>query len=277
MELKGGERELKRRKIVLWSVLIFALLLIITSFFYTRPDSTSRTEQRASRYIAQAQTVKVALLDSGVRHGSHVKLAGSYNFTKNQRQSHASPIETGSHTHADVLANLIYTETRKQNRSNAHILLYSLKVLDSDGYGAPDDMVRALEWCAIHGMNVVNISAGFRQSTKELERAIQKVREKGAVVVAAAGNTYGLYTDFPAAYKEVLSVGALDSTGRTASYTATDKIDIYALGTFGAYQGTSLAAAYTSARIATTFSRQERLQQISKRINQTMKKEINRT
>jgi hypothetical protein len=204
-----------------------------------------------------------------------VPLAGSLDFTKNERKSQNSK-QREIRAHADVLAALILSEARKSQREAPRILLYSLKVLDDDGYGVPADLVRALEWCAHHRMDVVNISAGFRKSNAALEEAIGKVRERGTVVVAAAGNTYGLYTDFPASYEQVLSVGALDPKGRTASYSATTKVDIYAPGHYGEQHGTSLASAYASARIAATFSRQEQLHHISKRINESIKKESNR-
>ncbi len=250
---------------VLATVFILLLCLFAIGIFHFNRDGNERKPKKV---------VRIALLDGGVQPAIGLPVDVYLDFTTNKNVTHS--IGAGR-THANTMARLIYEQTRKQQGKAPHILLYSLKVLDDNGYGKPMDMVRAIEWCKLNRVDVVNISAGFHKDQPHLKEAIQDARNNGLVLVAAAGNTYGLFTYYPAAYAEVLSVGALDETGGTARYSATDKIDIRAPGFYGDQRGTSVAAAYTSAFIAKNFTDENQLEQMTKHVQRLINKEMKKT
>lgn len=76
-----------------------------------------------------------------------------------------------------------------------------------------------LLYAAIAGSDIINCSwggGGFSQSEQDI---INTALELGSVVVAAAGNNYSNEAFFPASYKGVLSVAAIDSMDFKAGFS----------------------------------------------------------
>lgn len=80
---------------------------------------------------------------------------------------------------------------------------------------------------------LLNISLGLKDDSQELRQAIEYAEEKGVVIVAAAGNSGGIAPEtkfYPAAYRTVIAVGALDEEGRPASFSQPGYSQVFALG-----------------------------------------------
>lgn len=71
------------------------------------------------------------------------------------------------------------------------------------------------------GASVINVSIVTSKSTPTLARAVKYALSRDVVIVAAAGNDYstGNKIQYPAGYKGVLAVGAVDSNGQRASFS----------------------------------------------------------
>jgi subtilisin family serine protease len=69
---------------------------------------------------------------------------------------------------------------------------------------------------------VINVSSGGTQDFTPLRRAVEAANRRGVLVVASAGNYggWGNPTVYPAAYPEVLSVGATDRSNRLAYFSS---------------------------------------------------------
>ncbi|MFI9024218.1 S8 family serine peptidase [Streptomyces sp. NPDC053560] len=99
-----------------------------------------------------------------------------------------------------------------------------VRVLTAAGSGAKEDITHGIVWAAEHGADVINLSLGetglmaklLRGGT--LNRAITTAHDKGAVVVAAAGNE-GAETQPYRLTTPVLVVGASDQDGRPAAFS----------------------------------------------------------
>ncbi len=87
-------------------------------------------------------------------------------------------------------------------------------------------VAHAIKYATDNGANVVNLSVGFFEDDPACEEAVQNARANGLVLVAAAHNHDGYFIDgngesatYPARYKEVICVGALnlrrESSGET--------------------------------------------------------------
>jgi subtilisin family serine protease len=100
------------------------------------------------------------------------------------------------------------------------------------------------------GADIINLSFGAPYYSQALADAINYAISRGVVVVAAAGNDGGLTPNFPAALPGVISVGALDGSGKVAFYSNRGA-DVFAPGTaYNGMQGTSFAAPYVAGQIA---------------------------
>ncbi|MRG85258.1 S8 family peptidase [Salinibacillus xinjiangensis] len=97
--------------------------------------------------------------------------------------------------------------------------ILAVRVLDPRGSGSLADIVDGIRYAADYGAEVINLSLGCNCDTQALEDAVNYAWNKGAVVIAAAGND-GVSTTFePASYENVISVAAVDSNNRLASFS----------------------------------------------------------
>lgn len=97
---------------------------------------------------------------------------------------------------------------------NANIV--SLKILDGDGKGNVADVLAGLQWIndnhKEYDIRVVNLSIGTEDSGGPLVKAVEKLWDKGLIIVIAAGNNGPGYSSItsPGDSRKVITVGASD-------------------------------------------------------------------
>ena len=145
--------------------------------------------------------------------------------------------------------------------------LMPVKVLNKFGWGTTANVAQGIRWAADHGAQVINLSLGGPIKSQILEDAVKHARSKGAIVVAAAGNS-GKSVGYPAAYPEVVAVSATDSNDKIAWFSSRGpEVDIGAPGVsvtqqticengrnkcelFGTFNGTSMASPHVAGAAA---------------------------
>ncbi|MFI0513750.1 type VII secretion-associated serine protease mycosin [Streptomyces sp. WSLK1-5] len=86
-------------------------------------------------------------------------------------------------------------------------------------------LAEGIRWAADHGADVINLSLGDDSASAHPEAgeddAVQYALDKGAVVVASAGNggEKGDHISYPAAYPGVIAATAVDKFGTRASFS----------------------------------------------------------
>lgn len=136
-----------------------------------------------------------------------------------------------------------------------------LKVLGASGSGAMSDVAAAVVHAADHGARVVNLSLGGIYPSRALADAVAYARDRGAVVVAAAGSENTSNPTYPAAYPGVVAVAATTPSDTRASFSnAGAWIDLAAPGVgilsatrgggYQAWSGTSLSSAVAAGAAA---------------------------
>ncbi|MGP7816768.1 S8 family serine peptidase [Niallia sp. 01092] len=207
--------------------------------------------------------IKIAILDSGINRNHEAikaQVKKTYNATNGQKKTY------DSFGHGTAIAGIIAAKPNKENVigifPSAH--LYDVQVLDKNGSGKIEDVVKGIRWSIEQKVDIINISFGFQKNSEVLEKAINDALEKGIIIVAAAGNTFGLYTDYPAKYPGVISISAVDKEFNHYSLAATGKINLVAPGVDipiigrirgkNIVSGTSFATAYATGIIAFNLS-----------------------
>jgi subtilisin family serine protease len=121
---------------------------------------------------------------------------------------------------------------------------------------------RGVRYAANHGAQVINMSLGSSEPSREMLSAIAYAVSRGVVVVASAGNSgapgqaYTPYS-YPASFPGVISVGAATAGGANAPFSDRNSsvelcapgVDVVGSGPAGTYlqaSGTSPAAAFVA-------------------------------
>lgn len=143
--------------------------------------------------------------------------------------------------------------------------LLSIRVTDAEGVSDTFTLAQGIIAATDSGAQIINISLGAYQNHPTLSRALDYAFERGAVVVASAGNDQAGTLTWPAADPRVISVGAVDAleqqvtfsnSGPTLSVTAPG----YSVNTAWtdnqrvAFSGTSASAPIVAGAIASVMS-----------------------
>ncbi len=102
--------------------------------------------------------------------------------------------------------------------------------MDSNGNGYISDIIEGIDWAVKNKLDILNMSFGTVTDSQSLRDIIIQANNAGIIMAAAAGNNYGGTCEYPAAYPEVVSVGAIDMNGNVASFSAIDGVDVFAPG-----------------------------------------------
>jgi len=101
-----------------------------------------------------------------------------------------------------------------------------IRVLDSEGKGDVATIARGIRFAARRGAKVINMSFEFdtgltASQIPDVLSAVRFANRKGALLVAAAGNTEDSRIAYPARAKFVVAVGATTEHGCVADYSNT--------------------------------------------------------
>ena len=206
---------------------------------------------------AETPKVTIAVIDSGIC-ASHSDLAGRIVDGWDFLESDTVPQDDFGHGCAVsgvIAANMNDGIGIAGIAPNAMIM--PLRVLNSSGIGSYSDVAAAIVYAADHGAQVINLSLGGTNPSSILENAVYYAISKGAIVVAAAGNNGIQGALYPAAYPDVIAVGAVDPDLQHSSFSNYgSQIDIWAPGrdilttkrdgSYGLVSGTSFAAPYVA-------------------------------
>lgn len=178
--------------------------------------------------------VTVAVVDSGI-DGSHPDLPPlleGFDFVKGSNTSSTSerkieqnlpedPLGHGTAI-AGLIAAVAYNNEGIMGVANEiyapHVQILPVRVLDSEGWGDAYTIAMGIRWAVGEEINgyrndhpaaIINLSLGGEVYSSALEEAIRYAQQKGALIVAAAGNG-GIEASsiFPASLPGVLTVGA---------------------------------------------------------------------
>jgi serine protease len=103
--------------------------------------------------------------------------------------------------------------------------LIPVKVLDANGEGDEESIAAGIRYAVARRAQVINLSFEFgavvtsARQIRQIVSAVRLARRKGALVVAAAGNSAQSRLAYPAALPDVLSVGAVTEHGCLADYS----------------------------------------------------------
>jgi thermitase len=212
-----------------------------------------------------AQRSLIAILDTGIDH-LHEDL--SENYFSIQPNYDGDPMGHGTHC-AGIAAGVSNNRLgiASQSHDNSHFTVSSIRVLNERGFGTKKQILKGIFEAAEIGADVISLSLGgpsLGSTDKAYEKAVSYARDKGSIVVAAAGNAGKPARNFsPANVSGVICVGAVGPDLTLASFSNTPqgiKRYIAAPGVsllstlpdnkYQAFNGTSMATPVVASTIA---------------------------
>jgi subtilisin len=182
-------------------------------------------------HITKGSGIKVAILDTGIDN-RHPDISNNFtngvNFTTNNLNDHMDRQGHGTHV-AGIIAGTNNDFGIVGVAPEAE--LYSVKVLGDDGSGSIEGIVKGIDWAISQEMDIISMSLGTSVDPGSyFHNAIKRARAAGIVIVAASGNE-NTSIGWPAAYDEVIAVGAVNQAMSRAMFSNFgDELDIAAPG-----------------------------------------------
>lgn len=257
VELTGSEARTLARK---FSVLAVEKDIVLTG------DTAEETDEALSQWnldaigvtaggeqTEPARRVKIAVIDSGISYTGDIFAEESINLTEDGNEN---PLFDDASGHGTAVAGMICAADDDIGITgiNPNAALYSAKVLDSENKSPLSRILQGIYWAIENEVDIINMSFGTDVDSEILHNAVKAAHDAGILLIASSGNTAGGRVKYPAAYSEVIAVGATDPTGRLWADTSVgDELELLAPGekiltsgflggTLGT-SGTSIAAA----------------------------------
>lgn len=165
----------------------------------------------------------IAIIDSGV-DGAHADLSNQ--FLASNSNNDSDPLGHGTHCAgiaAAVSNNSIGIASLVPDAS--YVQVTSIKVMNSLGVGSQMATIEGMIKAADMGADVISMSLGGMSSDskqKAYEEAVRYANAKGAIVVAAAGNSNQNAKNYaPANAKGIITVSAIGADQKKASFSNT--------------------------------------------------------
>ncbi len=170
----------------------------------------------------------VAILDTGVAYEAYEDESGQYDlhpdlegvqFAQGYDFINLDEHPNDDHSHGTHLATLIAGNGTALGVTPGMGLM-PVKVLDANKIGTESALIDGIHYAIAAGVDVINMSLAFPPAYRpgqDMEDAIVAARNAGVTMVAASGNQGLELVAFPAAFPDVIAVGAASQdpdTGR---------------------------------------------------------------
>lgn len=182
--------------------------------------------------VENGDAVNIAVMDSGIDFSEDTNVVSHINLVDDEK--YISEYNEDITGHGTAIAGII-----SDIHKNAKI--YSIRVLDSKNIGKLDRIIEGIYWCIDNDIQIINMSFGSKVSSPALKKAVEDAKKAGILMIAATGNGSGS-VEYPAAYDEVVAVGAIDSKANiTSESNSGEQVELVAPGkqvnTEGLYGG----------------------------------------
>jgi len=203
--------------------------------------------------------VKIGVIDTGISR-DHFEL-------REQIKGGISLVSGKQNGHGTHVAGIIVAEMNQRGivGVSPEAYLYDVRAFGDDGKSSLATILRAINWSIENKMDIINMSFGMPQYSEALARVVEKADKQGIIMVASAGNNGG-EVEYPARYKNVVGVSAIDQKGKLADFSSRGKganvkapgVDILSTwpgNQFRTLNGTSMAAPHVTGLKALQLSR----------------------
>jgi thermitase len=227
-------------------------------YFSTQQWGPQKVQAPAAWDITRgSSSVRIAIVDTGVQY-NHPDLSGKVVLGHDYVDGDNDPYDGNGHgTHCAGIAAAVTNNSTGIAGMAPNASILAVRVLDSNGSGTLDAVANGIIYAADNGAKVISLSLGGSVGSTTLQNAVNYAWNKGAVIVAAAGNSGISAPSYPAYYSNAIAVAATTSSDVKASYSNWGSwVDVAAPGssiystyptnTYTSLSGTSMATPHVA-------------------------------
>jgi subtilisin family serine protease len=175
--------------------------------------------EKAWGFSSGTDKVVIAVVDTGVDLG-HPDLQNNLMNGYSAINGVVTPQDDNGHgTHVAGIIAAISNNNKGGVGLAPKCKIMPVKVLSGKGEGSDSDIAEGIIWAVDHGANVINLSLGGTGAGKTLERAMTYAFNSNVLVIAAMGNNGENLKTYPAAYKNIIAVGATDVNNKVVPFS----------------------------------------------------------
>lgn len=163
-----------------------------------------------------------------------------WNFVENNNDVGISVInakdDSGAVNHGTILAGLIGAAGNNNflgTGLNWRVKIMPLRAIDSSGNGSLNTVAKAIDYAVKNGVDIISISFTGSATNFNLQESLRRARQKGVLVVAAAGNSrndgtgnenltknkqYPICSDYGESENWILGVTSVDLNDRLSNF-----------------------------------------------------------
>ncbi|SDX72233.1 S8 family serine peptidase [Paenibacillus sp. CF384] len=211
----------------------------------------------------KGKNIKIAVLDTGISQHPDLSISGGVSYVDGTSDYHD---DNGHGTHVSGTIAALDNNIGIEGVASQS-LIYAVKVLDQNGSGSYSKVIEGIQWAIDNDIDIISMSFGGSENSQILHEALIEAKDKGIILVAAAGNKgIGEETEMsPALFPEVISVGAVTKSHKRSVFSSTGaEIDLVAPGTdilsttnsgaYGELSGTSMSVPHVVGSAAAIWS-----------------------
>ena len=184
-------------------------------------------------YSVGKEPVKVAVLDSGVVATADIDVSKRINLIPGDEN--IEPLFEDFSGHGTAIASIIAGKDNGDGVTgvNPDAQIYSVKVLDEDNRASVSRIAEGIYKCIDENADIINMSFGTTTDSEILHQAVKAAEDAGILMEAAAGNRVesDKQVEYPAAYPEVLAVGATGTDAELSGISSDgEEVEVLAPG-----------------------------------------------
>ncbi|MBR6060223.1 MAG: S8 family serine peptidase [Victivallales bacterium] len=158
--------------------------------------------------------VTVAVLDTAiskatVNPNANIKQIDLFGFSQDAAEA----------GHGNAVASLLVANNGALTGLAPSIELLSIPVLDADGTGSAFDVAQGIVTAVDSGADIISMSLGSYSYNSLMKIAVDYAASNGVVIVASSGNDGVNQVVYPAAFDNVIAVGAVAANSQIAGFS----------------------------------------------------------
>lgn len=223
---------MNNKKIIIYKTLvlvIFTYLLLISSSdnyeykIYSNATNWIDIIPRSISLNPLKDPPIIAILDTGVDFSNGLLTRSKF------LNIDITPEISSNKEHGTNVAGIIASDSPFFKGILPKAKLISIKLGDGSGWDS-NKLAEGIELAISFKPDVINISCGTNVDNEKLRNSVKRAYQSGIIIVASAGNDGINNCEYPAAYPEVISVGAIDRNYEISNFSNYGSVKIFAPG-----------------------------------------------